>query len=444
MKYTIHNADALSWLREYDGEPFDACLCDPPYGLTATEPDMREVLRHWLDDEDYQSGKGGFMNKSWDGFVPGPPLWAALLATLRPGANAMIFGGARTFDLLTVAARLGGFVKRDMLAYMYGSGYPGGLDIAKKLDKLAGAERKVVGVEKRKGKSGGIMGKQTVIERQITEPASEDGKLWHGYNTRIKPAYEPILWAMKAIDGSFAENALTHGVSGLNIYDNLIGDREMLTKGRSDELHAKFHAIGGGWTGDIQYEKRKGTWPTNVMLDSHAAGWLRTQHADAPNFFYTSKSSPKERDIGLFDLDDKKVRNRFVSGNGQGDWDTVKNVPLRQAKNNHPTLKPIDLCRHLASLMLPPDTGRPRRIIVPFSGSGSEIAGCLLAGWDEVVGIEIDATEGYIEIAKRRIDCVIETARTIGSTDMKDIINYVYARQKAETFHELPIFKETE
>ena len=70
----------------------------------------------------------------------------------------------------------------------------------------------------------------------------------------------------------------------------------------------------------------------------------------------------------------------------------------------HPTLKPIDLCSHLARLLLPPPRpdGRPRRLLVPFSGAGSEVIGALRAGWDEVVGVELDlenATQSRRRIA---------------------------------------------
>ena len=42
----------------------------------------------------------------------------------------------------------------------------------------------------------------------------------------------------------------------------------------------------------------------------------------------------------------------------------------------------------LASLLLPPDAYAPRRLLVPFSGAGSEMIGAGLAGWDFVQGIE--------------------------------------------------------
>lgn len=64
-------------------------------------------------------------------------------------------------------------------------------------------------------------------------------------------------------------------------------------------------------------------------------------------------------------------------------------------------VKPIALTKYLASLLLPPDSYAPRRILVPFFGSGSEMIGALLAGWDEVTGIEM--TQKYIPIARRRL-----------------------------------------
>lgn len=69
--------------------------------------------------------------------------------------------------------------------------------------------------------------------------------------------------------------------------------------------------------------------------------------------------------------------------------------------NSHPTVKPLALCKYLATLILPPERDTPRRLLVPFAGSGSEMIGAMLAGWDEVVGIEKEAE--YIEIATARL-----------------------------------------
>ena len=43
----------------------------------------------------------------------------------------------------------------------------------------------------------------------------------------------------------------------------------------------------------------------------------------------------------------------------------------------------------------------PRRILIPFAGSGSEMIGALRAGWDKVIGIELE--EEYCKIAEARL-----------------------------------------
>ena len=105
----------------------------------------------------------------------------------------------------------------------------------------------------------------------------------------------------------------------------------------------------------------------------------RTDTGGASRFFYCAKASTKEREAGL---------GKF---GGEG-----------KVKNPHPCLKPISLTTYLAKLLLPPkQEGKTRRLLVPFSGVGSEMIGALLAGWDEVVGIEKCAR--YAKISKARI-----------------------------------------
>jgi predicted RNA methylase len=47
--------------------------------------------------------------------------------------------------------------------------------------------------------------------------------------------------------------------------------------------------------------------------------------------------------------------------------------------------------------------------LVPFSGAGSEAIGAALAGWDEVVGIELDPA--YVAIAESRVAHWVEAER---------------------------------
>jgi hypothetical protein len=121
-------------------------------------------------------------------------------------------------------------------------------------------------------------------------------------------------------------------------------------------------------------------------------------------FRYQAKAARKERDAGLdeFELQDWELPGR--SGlTGRKRLDNSK-APLKgggQSRNPHPTVKPIALTRWLATLLLPPPEYAPRRILVPFSGSGSEMIGAGLAGWDEIIGVEMEPE--YVAIAEARL-----------------------------------------
>jgi site-specific DNA-methyltransferase (adenine-specific) len=112
--------------------------------------------------------------------------------------------------------------------WVYGSGFPKSHDISKAIDKAAGAEREVVAesstlVSRSRGSQGGNEGwKRPWNQTQeawghirITAPATQPAKLWDGWGTSLKPAWEPVIVAMKPLDGTFAENALKHGVAGM-------------------------------------------------------------------------------------------------------------------------------------------------------------------------------------------------------------------------------------
>jgi hypothetical protein len=134
----------------------------------------------------------------------------------------------------------------------------------------------------------------------------------------------------------------------------------------------------------------------------HNSDWTyeieeRLAGLDLP-FKYCPKAGRKERDTGLdttFPMQlGPEIGVRTIEPGTQGGHSGPR-------RNNHPTIKPIKLTAWLATLLLPPPEYAPRRILVPFAGTGSEMIGCFLAGWDEVIGVEI--SEYYCTIAEARL-----------------------------------------
>lgn len=404
MDYSIINNELLEALSNIPDNSFDGCFCDPPYEI-------------------------GIMGKKWDGSGVAfqTETWAEVLRVLKPGAHLIAFGGTRTYHRLTCAIEDAGFEIRDSLMWVYGSGFPKSLDISKACDKEIGADRDVVGfrkhptlkdyskVEEQANAAHG--GNSWAREWALTAPATDQAKLFKGYGTALKPAYEPCILARKPIEGTVAANCMNHGCGGLNIdgcrvttednlkklsqgrKDNALQDSKgMFTPGRppvetggdsgrfpanlihdgSDEVVGLFPdsdarpakaVLNGGVSGD---GGNNGLIYSQSLNHGARTGYADTERS-AARFFYTAKASKKER--------------------GEG--------------NNHPCVKPLSLCKYLSKLILPPVHSR---LLVPFSGSGSEMMGALKAGWSEVVGIEREPE--YVEIAKHRIENMKESVKT--------------------------------
>lgn len=130
----VVNADCIEFMRGLPDNSVDAIVTDPPYGMSST-PDAAEVLKHWLAGDDYVHRGGGFMGKDWDSFVPGPSVWREAFRILKPGGHLVAFASSRTYDLMSMAIRLGGFEVRDQLQWIYGSGFPKSMAVDKAIDR---------------------------------------------------------------------------------------------------------------------------------------------------------------------------------------------------------------------------------------------------------------------------------------------------------------------
>jgi len=274
----------------------DTIITDPPYGLS-------------------------FMGKAWDHGVPGVPFWEAALRVAKPGAFLLAFGGTRTYHRLACAIEDAGWQIRDCIMWLYGSGFPKSHNISKAIDKAAGAEREVIGIKPGHEEFAGRQTKGHIdfkdgtggfdrpwmhddkareAYHQLTAPSTDEAKLFDGWGTALKPAWEPIIVAMKPCDGTYANNAQAHGVAGLNIDDSRIAangenpseDRRAAAR-RSGKGGVDLHSALKARAGEPPFKKdiaryceskpseALGRWPANVILDEIAGGLLDQQSGES-------------------------------------------------------------------------------------------------------------------------------------------------------------------
>ena len=292
------------------------------------------------------------------------------------------------------------------------SGFPKSHDVSKAIDKAAGAERELVGVAansaNRSANIPGSMAGDWKAEptRSVTAPATPLAAQWSGYGTALKPAYEPIVLAMNPLDGTFARNAEAHGVAGINVDGCRVGTGNGdYSHPGNDNRHQTDTCYGHSETEGRQSPPHtQGRFPANLLHDG--SDEVLACFGTAARFFYVAKASRAERDAGLDGL--ATPGGTYAGGNGRkarringGDeWEYIDEPPAPR-RNIHPCVKPLALCEYLARLILPPERDTPRRLLVPFAGSGSEAIGALRAGWDAVDGIELDAA--HADVARARI-----------------------------------------
>ena len=388
----LYLGDSKEVLKKLEANSIDTIITDPPYGLS-------------------------FMGKKWDYDVPSVELWKEVLRVLKPGATALIFAGSRTQHRMAVNVEDAGFILKDCIMWLYGTGFPKATDISKQFDK---GRRQIIGKIKCPGMAKtnveqGAQGRSVYeFDKVSSNPVSEEAKLWNGWKSHgLKPAYEPILVAMKPNEGNYAQNALKYGVAGLNIDGGRVPTSELKT------------------------QKAKGRFPANIILDKEAAKLLDKQSGiskstiaknvtrqkrdtdgvfddknnglqkgsteiegfndkgGASRFFYCAKASKSERNIGCEDLEEKQTTDGCIRANQE----TARKYQANSAKrkNIHPTAKPLKLMEYLCILTKTPTGGI---VLDPFMGSGTTGMAAKKTG-RKFIGIELN--EEYMKIAVARI-----------------------------------------
>ena len=189
---TLKHGDCVEVLATLSESSIGSVICDPPYGLAFMGKDFDKLG----EGESQQLWHKDWLEQAYK--------------VLKPGGIIKAFSGTRTYHRLAAAMEDTGFVDIRLEAWTYGSGFPKSLNIGKALDKAAGVEREVVGYDTsarmpysqaadwgNKGKDAFRDARVGTVSAPITVAATNEAKLWDGWGTALKPAWEPVLVGRK-------------------------------------------------------------------------------------------------------------------------------------------------------------------------------------------------------------------------------------------------------
>jgi site-specific DNA-methyltransferase (adenine-specific) len=321
--------ECLEQMKILPDNSVDAIVSDPPYGIS-------------------------FMAKKWDYDVPSVEVWEEAMRVLKPGGHALIACGTRTQHRMVVNIEDAGFEIRDVVSWIYGSGFPKSLNIHKK-----------------------------------------DERCPDGWGTALKPSCEFFTLCRKPLsEKTIAKNVLKWGTGGINIDGCRVGtegSRTNASKPKADRNGFVKGFVGGTGSKD----NNQGRFPANLIHDG-SQEVLELFPETKPSRVGKPRGTKKK---GLFANSEfnKVGQEHNDSGSAARFFYCAKaSKKDRNEGNNHPTVKPTALMAYLCRLITPPNGV----VLDPYMGSGSTGKGAVLEGFD-FVGCEIDPD--YYEIAQARI-----------------------------------------
>ena len=325
------NGDCLEQMKTLPDNSVDSIVTDPPYGIS-------------------------FMAKKWDYDVPKVEVWKEAMRVLKPGGHALIACGTRTQHRMVVNIEDAGFEIRDVVSWIYGSGFPKSLNIHNK-----------------------------------------DERCPEGWGTALKPSCEFFTLARKPLsEKTVAANVLKWGTGGINIDECRVGT-EGGTRKHDAPKHESKTAYGNGLNGGggKGREIDAGRFPANLIHDG-SQEVLELFPETKP-----SKASRRGDGIGKGFGGSDKAHDTLRGHSDQGSAARFFYCPKASKKdrdegNNHPTVKPTALMQYLCRLITP--TGGV--VLDPYMGSGSTGKAAVKEGFS-FVGCELD--KEYYKIAKERI-----------------------------------------
>jgi site-specific DNA-methyltransferase (adenine-specific) len=335
-------------MKQMQSNSVDAIVTDPPYGIS-------------------------FMAKKWDYDVPSVEVWKEAMRVLKHGGHALIACGTRTQHRMVVNIEDAGFEIRDVVSWIYGSGFPKSLNIHKK-----------------------------------------DERCPDGWGTALKPACEFFTLCRKPLsEKTIAANVLKWGTGGINIDgcrveaggDNLNGGAYGDNKRQRDEYSSTDSEGSPPLSrlnrGSGEFRQPVGRFPANLIHDGSPEVlelFPETKPKDsAARFFYCPKASKKDRNEGLEGFEEKMHQSGMGGAMPKDDEGKDRDRFKASSRNHHPTVKPTALMAYLCRLITP--TGGV--VLDPYMGSGSTGKAAMSEGF-RFTGIELD--KDYFDIATARVN----------------------------------------
>lgn len=430
----LEHGDCAEVMASMESNSVDAIVTDPPYGLAFMGADWdsfgasmgKESIDERRDKMNEYLGANAVVPAFASSHSHMPklsemrefqarmtPIFAEALRVAKPGAHLLCFGGTRTFHRMACAIEEAGWEVRDCIMWVYGSGFPKSMDIAKAIDKSTGYVGEVIGERTVDvGMQGGHMhaGRKQQQQQQV-RALSDQAKQWDGWGTCLKPAWEPIIVARKPLDGTVANNVLKWGVGALNIDACRVdtGEQPKPCVGNGYRAINDKNAEQGYRPNSYSAEKAsynpntKGRFPANLVHDGSqmvldlfpdtgksSGGGMHTRGtagAESTNVYGSYSGGNATKSVGLGD-----------SGSAARFFYCAKaNKKDRGEGNDHPTVKPTELMSWLVRLVTP----QGGVVLDPFMGSGSTGVAAKREGMG-FIGIERDGH--YFEIAKGRVE----------------------------------------
>jgi len=430
--------NCLELLAEMPDNSVDSIVTDPPYEL-------------------------GFMGKSWDnlGIAYNVELWSQALRVLKPGGHLLAFGGSRTYHRLASAVEDAGFEIRDQIMWLYGSGFPKSLNIAKSIEnKITTGSAAKNGFHKLEGErtGEGRIGMYDTVEEQgfrkvnpnqlgafNLDPTTPEAQQWQGWGTALKPAHEPIVVARKPLIGTVATNVLTYGTGALNIDASRVAHQSEADRASATPQGKVTSNLSAGAAPDVDNAGRVevsrpdtslGRWPANVIHDGSEevlegfpnsksgkpgvrlsdgfnsgvygtgmgikSGQDNGEYGDsgsAARFFYCAKASKSERNAGL-DIEQFPLKNYTEANKMGGAGDTMltgSGNPRDSRKQNFHPTVKPIALMRYLVKLVTPPNGT---VLDPFLGSGTTAVAAILEGFNWM-GCEM--TEDYWPIIEARV-----------------------------------------